>query len=472
MSLETRFTVNKVTVQNANMRGLRGILGNEAGVKLRGKVNNGIIYQLTNRSGEQFTFRGRLSDFEPEKLQRVLIPGAVEFSFVARPVLEEAEKIVNGIFERNPELINPNHPSYRLAPYESPLVNFEGLKFAPNVTDIMLYVVLEPGKELPNVQDIDSALYPYGEFIISPNAQVLHYCGTEFDGGKGIMGVDGKFALFRPDFGARREIITAKRMCLPIPSLDYLIQARIKVALANKRVWPRTFEEGALYLRPLLFDHGKILGVDVTGNATYIILAHPVGPYYRSGRLDPISLWASTEYHRSAPGITGYVKAGPNYGPTVFPKHEAKKRGHDEVLYLDPTNSIIDEVGSSNFFGVQKLENGKFRLLTPMYSDDPTKGTILGGGTRDSIITLCREILKWPVYEGDIPIEETLKSCSEAFCTGTAAVISPIGRIEYRGKTYTFNDNKPGEATLKLYDLLTGIQTGKYEDPFGWRWII
>lgn len=467
-----RFAVKKVLVREVGKRDLRGIVeGTEAATRARGRANCGITYQILDKqTGQQLQFDGALEDFEPEKLQKLLIPEARGLAFVAPPVLEEAAAVVNGLFVRHPELIDLQHASYRLRPFVEEPVSFKGLTFTCNPTDVMLFVVLKPGELTPS---IDSILYEYGQFVISPNAQVLHYCTEEFDGTKGMMGVDGQFALFRPEWGVDREILSAKRLCLPVPPREFLLNARIKVALANKRIWPRTFEEGSLYLRFFMFDSGKILGVDVTGEATLVGLAHPVGGYYNPGQnpVDaPISLWASTTYHRSAPGMTGYIKAGDNYAGTIKAKHEAKARGHAEVFYLDPTNRFANEIGSANAIGIKRLPGGRFKLFTPAYSADPAVGTILGGGTRDAVLTIAREDLGWEVEEGEIEIERFFEA-DGVIATGTAAVISAVYQIEHErdGRIYRFNDFEPARI---LYDQVTGIQTGRYPDTRGWRYII
>jgi branched-chain amino acid aminotransferase len=453
-------------------RDLRGIVaGTKAGVNARGRANCGITYRILDRqTGRQFEFDGALEDFRPELMQKLLIPQARDLVFVAPPVLEEAAAVVNGLFAQHPRLINSDSCSYRLRPYEEEPVSFEGLKFTCNPTDVMLYLVLKPGELTPS---IDSALYEYGDFIISPNAQVLHYCTEEFDGAKGVMGVDGKFALFRPEWGVDREIVSAQRLCLPVPPREFLLNARIRVALANKRRWPKTIDEGILYLRFFMFDSGRILGVDVTGEATIVGLAHPAGGYYNPGQnpVDaPISLWASTTYHRSAPGITGYIKAGANYAPTIKAKHAAKERGHAEVFYLDPTNRFANEIGSANAIGIKRLPGGKIKLFTPAFSADPAVGTILGGGTRDAVLTIAREDLGWEVEEGEIEIERFFEA-DGVIATGTAAVISAVNQIEHEGngRIYRFNDFEPARI---LYDRVTGIQTGRYPDTRGWRYII
>ncbi|MHA2012133.1 MAG: branched-chain-amino-acid transaminase, partial [Candidatus Helarchaeota archaeon] len=226
--------------------------------------------------------------------------------------------------------------------------------------------------------------------------------------------------------------------------------------LANKDYIP-PYKKGSLYIRPILFGSGAILGVAPSPEYTFIVFVVPVGPYYKEG-FNPIKLEIIKNYHRAAPKGTGAAKAIGNYAGSLVPGKLTKSKGFAQEVYLDAKNEkYIEEVGTANFFCVV---DGV--LLTPRLT-----GSILPGITRKSVIQLAKDKLGMTVEEKDIPYEETFKS-SEAFCTGTAAVITPIGSITFEEKEYIFNDFKVGPVTQKLYDLLVGIQRMEIDDSYNW----
>tara|TARA_B100000405_G_scaffold21165_1_gene15937 strand:- start:168 stop:842 length:675 start_codon:yes stop_codon:yes gene_type:complete len=215
--------------------------------------------------------------------------------------------------------------------------------------------------------------------------------------------------------------------------------------------------KGALYVRPLLNGSGPVLGVAPAPEYTFMVYVTPVGPYFKGG-MSCIKLLISDEHHRAAPGGSGGVKAIGNYAPGMMPSKMAKAAGYAEVIYLDAEeHKYVEEVGAANFFC---LKDGV--LYTPELT-----GTILPGITRDSIIQLARH-MGYKVVETKVEAEFAM-SAEEAFCCGTAAVISPIGSITFGDKTATYADGAtPGDLTLKLYDALTSIQNEVDEDIFGW----
>lgn len=305
----------------------------------------------------------------------------------------------------------------------------------------------------------DGELVPFGPFEISPGAGVLNYGQGIFEGMKALEAKDGDIVLFRPEQNAKRFVKSAKRLLIPPYGEQKFLEAVKNVVKANKEYVPPYETGGALYIRPILIGDGPVLGVAPAEKFKLIIFTVPVGPYFPEG-FKAIDLEISKEYTRAAPGGTGFAKTCCNYAPTMKPAKETKERGYAQVIYLDATNKEhIDEVGTANFFGII---DGK--LATPKL-----KGTILPGITRKSVLTLADKKLGMEVEERDISYRELFEdSCTEAFCTGTAAVITPIGSVSINDKTRVFSEGEPGEITKKLYDLLTGIQRKEVEDEFNW----
>ena len=305
----------------------------------------------------------------------------------------------------------------------------------------------------------DGELVPFGPFEISPGAGVLNYGQGIFEGMKALEAKDGDIVLFRPEQNAKRFVKSAKRLLIPPYGEQKFLEAVKNVVKANKEYVPPYETGGALYIRPILIGDGPVLGVAPAEKFKLIIFTVPVGPYFPEG-FKAIDLEISKEYTRAAPGGTGFAKTCCNYAPTMKPAKETKERGYAQVIYLDATNKEhIDEVGTANFFGII---DGK--LATPKL-----KGTILPGITRKSVLTLADKKLGMEVEERDISYRELFEdTCTEAFCTGTAAVITPIGSVSINDKTRVFSEGEPGEITKKLYDLLTGIQRKEVEDEFNW----
>ncbi|MBA7696135.1 putative branched-chain-amino-acid aminotransferase [subsurface metagenome] len=305
----------------------------------------------------------------------------------------------------------------------------------------------------------EGKLVPFGTFEISPAACALNYGQTIFEGMKALRAKNGDITLFRPSENAKRLNKSAERLLMPKYALNKFIDAVKAVVKANEEFIPPYDSGGALYIRPLLIGNGSMLGVAPAEEFKFIIFVSPVGPYFPEG-FKAIDIEISKKYTRASQGGTGFTKMGGNYAGTMRPAKEAKKKGFAQVLYLDSVHlEYINEVGAANFCAVIDST-----LVTPKFT-----GTILEGITVKSVLELAEKKLGVKIEQRDISYKELFKeNCTETFCTGTAAVITPIGSITMEEKTRVFNNHEPGELTLKLYKLLTGIQRLEIEDEFGW----
>ncbi|MBD3195980.1 MAG: branched-chain amino acid aminotransferase [Candidatus Lokiarchaeota archaeon] len=305
----------------------------------------------------------------------------------------------------------------------------------------------------------EGRLEPFGSFEISPAAGILNYGQGIFEGMKALKAKTDVIVLFRPEENAKRLTESAKRILIPPYDEDKFVKAVKQVVKENKAYIPPYDSGGALYIRPIMIGNGPVLGVAPVEEYKLIIFTVPVGPYFPEG-FQGINLEISKKYTRAAPGGTGYAKTCCNYAGTMKPAKETKQKGFAQVIYLDAVNKeYIDEVGTANFFA---MINGK--LATPK-----STGTILPGITRKSVIEIALEKLNLTVEERDISYKELFEdSCTETFCTGTAAVITPISSVQIDDKKRTFGSGEPGEITTKLYEILTGIQRLEIEDEFGW----
>ncbi|MCK4778536.1 MAG: branched-chain amino acid aminotransferase [Candidatus Lokiarchaeota archaeon] len=305
----------------------------------------------------------------------------------------------------------------------------------------------------------EGELMPFGNFEISPASCVINYGQGIFEGMKALKGKNGEITLFRPKENAKRFNFSARRMLMPEYDVDKFVDTVKRVVKENEEYIPPYDSGGALYIRPILFGYGPILGVHSAEEFKLIIFTVPVGPYFPEG-FKGINLEISKKYTRAAPGGTGSAKTICNYAGTMLPAKESKARGFAQILYLDAVHmEYIEEVGAANFFA---MINGK--LATPRKS-----GTILEGITRESILELASKKLGIEIEERDMSYKELYdESCTEVFCAGTAAVITPIASVTLEGKERIFNNREPGEITNKVYKLLTGIQRLDIEDEFGW----
>ncbi len=306
---------------------------------------------------------------------------------------------------------------------------------------------------------------PYAPITLDPAAIVLHYAQTVFEGLKAYYGVDGKIRLFRPWENMRRLNRGAERLCMPRVDEEFVLGAIKKLVLIDRAWIPR--EKGAaLYIRPFMFGTEPTLGVKPSHTYLLLVILSPVSAYYQEG-FNPVKIYVTDEFVRAAPGGTGEVKAGGNYAASLKAAEVAREKGYTQVLWLDAVERrYVEEVGTMNIFFYFEDE-----LVTPALS-----GSILPGITRDSVIRLARH---WglPVTERRLSIEEVIEGIEsgrlkECFGTGTAAVISPVGALHYRGREYVINGGETGPLARRLFDELTGIQYGEKEDPFGWTMIL
>lgn len=306
----------------------------------------------------------------------------------------------------------------------------------------------------------EAAVLPYGPISLDPGASVLHYGQALFEGMKVFRQQNGQVMFFRPEFNYHRLCEGAERLCLEAPPLDLFMQGLHQVVAADES-WIPAEPNTALYIRPTLIGTEAFLGVRPSRETMFMILLSPVGSYYAEGS-KPVKIWTEEKYLRAAPGGLGAVKAGANYASSLKAALEAKKRGYSQVLWLDVEHQGIEEVGTMNVFFVFENE-----IVTPALN-----GSILSGGTRDAILQLLR-LKNRPVVERKITITEVVDRLAqgqlkEAFGTGTAAVISPIGVLGYKGQDKVINNNETGPLSAELFNEITGIQRGVLEDRLGW----
>jgi branched-chain amino acid aminotransferase len=332
-------------------------------------------------------------------------------------------------------------------------IDFYNLSFEFTKTNMMFESDYKNGKW------DEGRLVPLGPIELSPAACVLNYGQGIFEGMKALKSKAGVISLFRPEENGKRLNISADRLLMPSYKVAKFVEAVKQVVKANENFVPPYDSGGALYIRPLMIGSGPVLGVNPADEYKLIVFTSPVGPYFPDG-FKAIDIEVSKKYTRAAPGGTGYSKTCSNYAGTMKPAKEAKEKGYSQVLYLDAANKeYINEIGAANFGGII---NGK--LITPKRT-----GTILEGITIKSIIEIAEKKLGIDCEERDISYKELFKdSCTEAFCAGTAAVITPIGSVSLKNNIRVFNNREPGEITCKLYELLTGIQRLDVEDDFKW----
>ena len=330
------------------------------------------------------------------------------------------------------------------------------LGFGKIFTDHMLIVDYDAGKGWH-----DARIVPFGRISLHPASTVLHYGAEIFEGLKAYRREDGGVQLFRPLENIKRMNNSAERMSLPqMDEQDMLKLLTTFVKLEEKWV-PKSFGT-SLYLRPFLFGNDETLGVHAVHSATFMLIASPSGSYYAEG-INPVGIMIENEDVRTVRGGTGYAKCGGNYAASTRAGERAAKKGYSQVLWLDGVErKYIEEVGAMNV--MFKIDG---EIVTPMLT-----GSILPGITRKS----CIEVLKslgYSVSERLLSLDELVDAMEkgvleEAWGCGTAAVVSPIGKLAVGEKEYVINDGKIGEVTQKLYDVLTGIQWGKTKDPFNW----
>ncbi|MDE7361713.1 MAG: branched-chain amino acid aminotransferase, partial [Oscillospiraceae bacterium] len=304
-------------------------------------------------------------------------------------------------------------------------------------------------------------IVPYGPISLDPAAMVLHYAQEIFEGLKAYRTANGEIQLFRPDKNMARMNVSCDRLCIPKIDEEFAVQA-IKTLVKVDEDWIPTAEGTSLYIRPYIFAVDAHVGVHPAKHLIFAIILSPVGAYYPNG-IEPVKIYVEQKYVRAVVGGTGFTKAGANYAISLKGQEEAEAQGYVQTLWLDGVEKkYIEEVGSMNVFFIIGDE-----VVTP-----ELVGSILSGITRMSIIEILRS-KGYKVSERRITIDELVEAhkagqLKEAFGTGTAAVISPIGELKYGDTVMTVNGGKIGETSQMLYDTLTGIQWGKIKDEFGW----
>jgi branched-chain amino acid aminotransferase len=338
-------------------------------------------------------------------------------------------------------------------------IDFENLGFGEVFSDHMLIMDYKDG-EWGSAQ-----IVPYGPIEVFPAMCSFHYGQMIFEGLKAFYTRMGAINIFRPQKYHERMNRSCQRLCIPKMSFDLFMDGLKELVNLDKEWIPK--KRGySLYIRPFVFATDSFLGVKISETYRFMIITSPVGAYYKEG-INPVKLITPGDYIRAAKGGLGAAKTPANYAATLLPAEEAKKKGFTQVLWLDGVKrKYVEEVGTMNLFF---LIGDK--LITP-----PLEGTILPGVTRDSVIHLARD-WKIKVLERKLSIDEVFKASKEgklkeAFGSGTAAVISPVGEIHHNKKRIIINKGEIGSLSQKLYDEITGIQYGEKVDKFGWCFFV
>ena len=338
--------------------------------------------------------------------------------------------------------------------------NQNHLGFGNYFTDHMLTIDWDEGQGWH-----DARIAPYEPIAMDPAAMVLHYAQETFEGLKAYRNPNGDILLFRPEMNARRMINSNARLCMPALPEEMFIEA-VEAIVKYEQDWIPTAPDTSLYIRPFMYAAQPSVGVHPANSYKFIIILSPVGAYYPEG-VNPIKIWVEDEYVRAVKGGTGFTKCGGNYAASVAAQVKAEQNGYTQVLWLDGVHrKYVEEVGTMNIMFYIGDE-----IITA-----PIDGSVLPGVTRDSMLRLLKD-WGYKVSERELSIDDLMEAghngtLKEVFGTGTAAVISPVGELNYQGDIVTINDFKTGPLTQRLYDTLTGIQWGKIEDPYQWTRII
>jgi len=330
------------------------------------------------------------------------------------------------------------------------------LPFGRYFTDYMFTMEYSQGQGWKN-----PCIKPYQPLILEPSANVFHYSQEVFEGQKAYQSQKGEILMFRPLDNARRMNRSLQRLCMPEIDENVFLQAECELLKLEKR-WIPTQKGASLYIRPAVIGTEAALGVKASNDFLFFIILSPVGPYFKEG-FKPVSLWVSDTYARAGSGGTGEAKTGGNYAGSLLATREAVLKGYSQVLWLDACeHRYVEEVGAMNIFFVV---DGK--LVTPSLD-----GTILHGITRKSVLELASELGIQP-EERKIAIDEVIGGIqtgklTEIFGAGTAATISPVGKIGYKGKDYTINDKNNTNWAQTFFDTLIGLQYGEIPDRYGW----
>jgi branched chain amino acid aminotransferase apoenzyme (EC 2.6.1.42) len=308
----------------------------------------------------------------------------------------------------------------------------------------------------------DAAIGPYENLSLDPAVMCFHYGQEVFEGMKAYRGKNDSIYLFRPEDNLKRMNVSAERLCMPDVDIDFVMEALKKLVLIEKD-WIPHGRRTSLYIRPTMIATEPALGVHPSSEYLFYVIVGPVGAYYPQG-FSPTRIYVSDEYVRSVRGGVGYCKAAGNYAASLYASKLACEMGYTQVLWLDALEKkYIEEVGTSNIFFVICDD-----LITP-----PLTGSILSGITRDSVIKIA---MSWGinVSERQLSISEIIEASAdgrlkEVFATGTAAVISPVGHIYYKGREHIINSGETGPLAERLYNEILQIQYGEKDDPFRWR---
>ena len=328
--------------------------------------------------------------------------------------------------------------------------------FGKNFSDHMFVMEYNTEKGWNNPQ-----IVPFANISLSPAAMVFHYGQELFEGMKAYRTETGKIQLFRPEKNVARMNWTCERLCIPELDPEFALEAIIETVRFDMD-WIPHESEYSLYIRPFIIATDPFIGVKPSSTYLFMIILSPVGAYYPEG-MNPVKIYVENEYVRAVKGGLGFAKAGANYAASLKAQDKAKEIGYTQVLWLDGVErKYIDEVGTMNVFFAL---DGK--IITPSLD-----GSILPGVTRDSVIHLLKD-WGYTVEERKLALAEIIEASkngklNEAFGTGTAAVISPIGTLNSSGEIIEINNGQIGPVAQRLYDTITGIQYGRIEDKYGW----
>ncbi len=346
---------------------------------------------------------------------------------------------------------------YELTNQRKPKPDWNNLGFGRYFTDHMFIMDYDKGMGWH-----DARIVPYQNLSLDPACMVFHYAQEMFEGLKAYRTPEGKIQLFRPDKNIERMNNTNTRLCIPHLNPDDVLDA-LKALVATEKEWVPTEEGTSLYIRPFIIATDVQLGVHPSKSYKFMIILSPVGSYYPEG-IKPVKIFVEREYVRAVKGGTGYAKVGGNYACSLIGQEKAEQMGYSQVLWLDGIeHKYIDEVGAMNVFFV--IDG---TVITPALEE----GNILPGVTRASCIQLLKT-LGYKVEERKLALDEVIEAykqgkLDEAFGTGTAAVVSPMGLLDTGDMQMRINNGEIGAVAQKLYDTLTGIQWGKISDDFGW----
>jgi branched-chain amino acid aminotransferase len=354
------------------------------------------------------------------------------------------------------------NPSPRSAAERAEILQAPG--FGKYFTDHMVRIDWSAGTGWSGGQ-----VQPYGPITLDPATMVLHYGQEIFEGLKAYRQPDGSIASFRADANAARFARSARRMGMAELPEDLFVES-IRQLVSVDQAWVPDDGESSLYLRPFMFASEVGLGVRPSNAYTYLLLASPAGAYFRGG-VQPVSVWLSTEYSRAAPGGTGEAKCGGNYAASILAQAQAAEQGCDQVVWLDCVeHRWVEEMGTNNLYFVYG-SGPSARIVTPALT-----GTLLPGITRDSLLTVARD-LGYPAEEGKIATDEWRAgnesgAITEVFACGTAAVVTPVGSVKSAHGEWTVGDGTPGPISGQLREQLLGIQTGRLPDRHGWMHLL